>query len=294
MLLLPKKLRRGDTVALVAPAFPCTLENLAKAVALVHKWGLRTKVMPGVYQTNGYFAGDDATRAKDLMDAFADPHIKGIFCVRGGYGTQRLLPMLKYAQIAENPKIFAGFSDITALHTVFNQLCGLVTFHAPMVAAQFAAGEVDTFTEAAFLGSVMKGHPHAALPPLVTLTPAVPAPPQPLTLCGGNLTLLAATIGTPYEINTHGKILFLEEVDEEPYRTDRLLMQLKQSGKLGACAAILLGHFSGDFPQQAVQEILLPLGKPVYKGFPCGHALPNLTLPMGAQMHLSEHPRIIY
>ena len=224
-------------------------------------------------------------RASDIMTAFTSPDTKGIFALRGGYGSQRLLPLLDYDIIAKHPKIFAGYSDITALHMTFNQRCQLITYHAPMAATELCLPDIDSYTIDSFLGNIMDGQ----TPPEILYTPLIPGSATG-TLAGGNLSLLSSSLGTQYEIDATDKILFIEEIQEEPYRIDRMLLQLKQAGKLTACRAILLGSFlpeTSNTLNQAIEEILTPLGKPLGIGLPCGHCLPTATLPLGATVRIT-------
>jgi len=284
-MITPSKLIKGDRVALLAPSGPCDHERIPLAARALEGFGFIPHEMESCRSRHGYFAGSDNLRAKDILDAFADPEIKGIFALRGGYGAQRLLPLLDYNIIGKHPKIFAGYSDITALHTVFNQRCGFVTYHAPMAGTDLHKPAVDNYTRDSFRGHMIEGH----TPPKLSYTILVPGSATG-TLTGGNLSLLVSSLGTPYEINTCGKILFIEEIDEAPYRIDRMLLQLKQAGKLTDCRAILLGSFLPETIKtisQAIEEILIPLDKPVGINLPCGHCLPTATLPLGAKIHMN-------
>jgi muramoyltetrapeptide carboxypeptidase len=258
--------------------------------------GLRCCVTESCYARNGFLAGTDAFRLKSLHEAFAAPEIRAVFAARGGYGAQRLLPFIDYALIKNNPKIFAGYSDVTALHIAFNQICKLVTFHAPMPVSDFGGGEVHPETLRSFREILFEGetpppsdkYPQHTDNATVLVPGSVTAP-----LTGGNLSLVASSLGTPYEIDTRGRILFLEDVNEDAYKIDRLLLQLKYAGKLSAAAGILLGGFSPHTPEtlaQSVNGIIKPLGIPAIAGFPCGHISPTLTLPLGFQFTVSSHP----
>ncbi|MCL2203664.1 MAG: LD-carboxypeptidase [Defluviitaleaceae bacterium] len=291
----PPPLRPGDTVALIAPSGPCDSARLAAGVKVLEALGLRCRVAESCTTREGFLAGPEAVRLRDLHEAFATPEIRGVFAARGGYGAQRLLPHIDYNLIKNNPKIFAGYSDITALHIAFNKLCKLVTFHAPMAAADFGGGEADAVTSRSFKEMLFAPAPEAGDTlrlPCHDATFLVPGQATaPLT--GGNLTLVAASLGTPYEIETRGRILFLEEVNEEPYKIDRLFTQLSLAGKLSTAAAIILGDFSPQTPQaltQTLNDILLPLQIPTIINYPSGHGSPNLTLPLGARVTVSSHP----
>lgn len=279
---LPSKLKRGDTVALLAPAGPCDTSRINSAVKAIENWELHPRVMESCYSRNGYLAGKDNIRANDIMEAFTNPAIKGIFAFRGGYGSQRLLPLLDYDVIKKHPKIFVGYSDITALHTVINQRCGFITYHGPMPGTELYKPDIDSYTINSFLGHVMEG----LTPPELTYKPLIYGIATGI-LTGGNLSLITSSLGTPYEIDTKNKILFLEEIQEEPYRVDRMLLHLKQAEKLEECSAIILGSFfpeTSETLSQSIDEILKPLGKPLGINLACGHCLPTATLPLGERI----------
>ena len=264
ILIIPDLLKTGDTVAVTATSGPCDPQKLAKGVKVLEAMGLNVKVMPSCYARHGtYLAGTDKMRLDDLHAAFANRNVKGIFAARGGYGAARLLPHLDYEMIRKNAKVFVGFSDVTALHIAFNQICKMVTFHGPMVAS--CLGEADGETVKALQNAVM--HPSAES-----------------LFIGGNLSVVASTIGTPWEIETRGRILFLEEIQEEPYRVDRLLLQLKLAGKFEDAAGIAFGSFHPETLETlkiAIDELVLSEGKPTVWGMPCGHTSPNITLRLG-------------
>ncbi|MCL2420502.1 MAG: LD-carboxypeptidase [Defluviitaleaceae bacterium] len=282
----PARLKKGDTVALLSPSGPCDMSRIEPAALALEGFGFRPQVMESCRSCHGYLAGTDAIRAKDIMEAFINPAIKGIFALRGGYGAARLLPLLDYGRIGKHPKIFAGYSDITALHTAFNQRCGFITYHAPMAGTELYMKNIDDFTLSSFLGNLMEERS----PPELRYIPVIPGNVSGI-LTGGNLSLLISSIGTPYEINTRDKILFIEEVQEDPYRVDRMFLQLKQAGKLNDCRAILLGSFLPETSKtisQAIEELLVPLGKPLGIDLSCGHCLPTATLPLGAMVCMDD------
>ncbi|MBE6822787.1 MAG: LD-carboxypeptidase [Ruminococcaceae bacterium] len=295
-MLKPKPLFPGARVALVAPAGPVPPERYGPAVRALEELELRPVVFESCRRSHGYFAGSDELRARDMNAAFADPEIDGIFCIRGGYGAQRLMGMLDYDVIRRNPKFFAGYSDVTALHIAFNQKCGFITYHTPMPSTELYAG-VDDFTMAS-LKKALFGEPFGALRnpenlPLTTLVGGCACG----TLTGGNLSLVASSLGTPYEIDTRDKILFLEDVEEEPYRVDRMLLQLKAAGKFRDCAGILLGWWTdctAEHPEksltlrQVFQELLVDEHKPALMDLACGHSLPTLSLPLGSKLEMNS------
>jgi len=308
----PALLRHGDTVAIIATSGPCDARRLENGVKAIASMGLRPIVMESCRLRHGYLAGHDDIRLRDLHAAFASQDVRGIFVARGGYGAARLLPRLDFSLIRQNPKVFVGYSDVTALHIAFNQFAELVTFHGPMPAADFGndtcphtmdALKAMVFTDAAMssqrhypsrhLHFCQQQHPGSQLNinqlqhpnhPLLTIVPGRAEG----TLIGGNLSLIAASLGTPYEIDTRGKILFIEEVGEKPYSIDRLFLQLKQAGKLRDAAGILLGDFSPETMESleiCINELIVTEGKPTFAGLACGHTSPNLTLPLGAYVY---------
>ena len=283
-MITPPPLCKGDLVAITAPAGPVVAEKLTAGVAALERLGLRVRIMPSCHGAHGFLAAHDDVRLHDLHEAFATPQIRAVFAARGGYGSARLLPRIDFGLIARNPKIFAGYSDITALHIAFNQICKLVTFHAPMPAADLFKEDADTLES--FVDNLFA--------PLRTGNPATQAPP----ITGGNLTIIAASLGTPYEIDTRNRLLFMEETNEPPYKIDRLLTQLHQADKLKNAAGFILGDFSPETTEtlaQSINEILTPLNKPIITGFPAGHTMPNITLPLGAILsshQLQTHARL--
>ena len=312
---IPKPLQPGDTVAVLATSGVCDPAKLAAGVRVLQEMGLRVQVMEScnasrcrfalnwtedeqkraalgaffatdeahVQSKRPYLAGPDALRLSDLHTAFANKQIKGIFVARGGYGAARLLPHLDYAMIRKNPKVFVGFSDVTALHIVLNQFCKMTTFHGPMPASCFGGGEIHPLTLASFKDALFQStffNLGVESANLKTLHPGTATG----ILTGGNLSVIASTLGTPYEIETRGRILFLEEIGEAPYRVDRLLLQLKLAGKLSDAAGLVFGDFSPETLTSlstAILELVIPQKKPTIWGLPCGHSSPNITLPLG-------------
>ena len=309
-------MRRGDTIGVVAPAGPVNRERIDRALARVHHRGFRIKTYSDIYRSCGYLAGDDATRAAEMMAAFADPETSAVWCARGGYGVVRILDRVDFEVIARNPKVFVGFSDITLLHIAIQQRTGLITFHGPNLQDGFGKPEdMPTANEAALWRAVLsRAERPAGMPAndggyafdfagveeldLQSICPGI-ATGQ---LIGGNLAVIAGVVGTPFEIDTAGSILFMEDISERAYRIDRYLSQLKLAGKLSSVAGVLLGTFSYDEGEQAdeasairalFKEYLEPLGVPVLAGFPAGHERYNLALPMGAQVTIDAHNKSV-
>ena len=244
MPILPQRLQPGDTLGIIAPASaPPDPKNLDRAAAALELLGFKVRFAPNVRKRWGFLAGGDRERASDLMRMFTDRKVNAILCVRGGYGTARLLPMLDYAAIRSHPKIFVGYSDITSLHCAFLKRADLVSFHGPMLNSDFVKDDMPEFTRRSFLrlliepvayGSIARGYRRQTVE---TLRRGVAHGP----LIGGNLTLLCTANGTPWQPDFKGRILFLEDLAEEPYRMDRMLTYLLNAGALQQVAGIAIG-----------------------------------------------------
>ncbi|NWA85170.1 LD-carboxypeptidase [Pseudomonas sp. D2002] len=282
-------LRPEGVIGLIAPAGPATLD-VEKAGQWMRARGHELRIFPGVYERDGYLAGSDAVRLRDLHAAFADPEIDAIFCLRGGYGTPRLLDSLDFNLLRANPKPLVGYSDITALHLAITRHAGFVTFHGPMLNADLL-GDKQQPTESS-LFSMLRGQlsagsvlAHPVAYPLTTIEPGIACGP----LLGGNLSMIAAVMGTDYEIDADGIILFIEDVNEPLYRIDRLLTHLRLAGKLAHIAGVLVGDMAGvdnAALERLLKQTFEPLCIPVLSGWRSGHCDPNLTLPMGARVRL--------
>lgn len=294
MKLKAKALRPGATIGVVAPASPVTPERIEYGLQWLRDHGYRIVTGQHLFAQRGYLAGTDQERASDLLEMFARPEVEAIFCARGGYGTPRLLSLLDYDLIRENPKILLGYSDITALHLAIQSQTGLVTFHGPMVESDPQVGFVD-YNWRGLLRAIAAPSPLGLVenPPAGPALRVIRGGRAQGPLVGGNLSLICATMGTPYEIDTRGKILFLEDVGEAPYRMDRMLNQLLLAGKLQAASGIVIGESvgceqtPGDRPSLTLYEVLedlLPsLGKPVLYGLAVGHGFYKATLPLGVE-----------
>jgi muramoyltetrapeptide carboxypeptidase len=315
----PKALQQGDVIGVVAPAGPIDRQRIDRALARLRERGFRTKTYGDIYRSRGYLAGDDATRADELMAAFADPEASAVWCARGGYGVVRLLDRIDFEVIRRNPKVFIGFSDISILHTAIQQRTGLVTFHGPNLQDGFGKpDDMPRANEAALWRAVMahlpfplgEGRGEGPLPEGEgyrfdfagvddTELQSIRGGVARGRLTGGNLAVVCGLMGTPYEIQPAGRILFLEDVSERLYRIDRYLAQLSLAGKLQSAAGVLFGTFSYEENEPAeshesisalLDEYCGRLKTPVLAGFPAGHAKYNLTLPMGARVELdSDH-----
>jgi len=295
-------LKAGGTVAVIAPASPAAPGKAGDAAAWLRARGFVPRLLPGSSATGAdYLAATDDQRLDDLHAAFRDPKVDAIICLRGGYGSERLLDRIDYDLISRHPKPFVGYSDVTALLLALARFAGFVTFHGPMLAPDLLAGK-QAPTEDALLamlqGKQLAGSwlPHPPAFPLETIHAGVAQG----RLVGGNLATIGATLGTPYEIDLEDAILFIEDVGEAPRKIDRLLTQLRLAGKLEQARGILIGDFSelddadagSDHEagqrrlRQLWTELLEPLQVPVLAGWRSGHCDPNLTLPIGAIVRL--------
>ncbi len=302
--LLPKALKAGDTVGLITPSsYVSDPDELAFAKQFCEFFGLKWKMGKNVGQRYGYLAGTARQRVEDLNAMFADPGIAGIFCIRGGYGSAQMLEGLDYDLIRRNPKVFLGYSDITALHTAIGRQTGLVTFHGPVSLSHLTEWSQGHLRRAIFetkpIGLVKNPPESNPLRPGHTMR-TVRGGKASGALTGGNLTLLTTTMGTPYEVDTAGKILLLEDIGEDIYRIDRMFTQMKLAGKLKAAAAIVVGeckdcpppgHDSAYSLGEVIDYLLGDLGIPVFYGLSFGHTIDQVTLPLGvpAMLDADKH-----
>jgi muramoyltetrapeptide carboxypeptidase len=290
----PKRLAPGDTVGLVLPASAAfEADSIQFAKEQLEAIGLKVVIGSHAHDRHGYFAGKDRDRADDINRMFADDAIAGVVCYTGGWGSPRVLPYLDYDLIARKPKVFIGFSDITALLNAIYQRTGLVTFHGPVGGSTF-----ETYTLENFRRVVMTPEPAGLLAPppkrdnvlvdRVNRVVRLASGKASGRLAGGNLTLVAAVMGTPYEVDTDGAILFLEDVEEAPYRIDRMLTQLALGGKLDRIAGFVFGRCTdckGNGPTFSIEDILRDrfggLARPALSGLSFGHIEQKMVLPVG-------------
>jgi muramoyltetrapeptide carboxypeptidase len=290
-----------------APASPVyDARELERGVRALEAAGYGVVLGEHVRRRRGYLAGAPAERAADLHALFADERVDAVVPMRGGYGSADLLPLLDWELIAANPKPFVGMSDVTMLHTAIGRETGLVTFWGPNALALSRAG---AYTRAGFERALTTAEPLGPIPPapddqlVQTLVPGRAEGP----LAGGTTCLLAATLGTRWEVETEGRIVFLEEVRDEPYRVDRALTQLIQAGKLGAAAGIVLAEHVDVRPaahepafgghsldlDQIFERLVVPLGVPVIRGLPLGHGRDLATLPLGVNARLDADAGVL-
>lgn len=285
-----RALKPGDLVAVLAPAGPALPEALAAVAPLYARHGLRVRLCPSCHADIGYLAGPDALRLADLHAALADDEVAAIHCLRGGYGAMRLLDGIDGALVQRARKLLIGYSDITALHALWARV-GLPSLHAPMAASDLIkpGRESDEMALFALLRQGLRAGDVLApeLDPAARAAGLHGPGRAEGRLVGGNLSLVAALLGTPWAWEATGAILFLEDVSEQLYRVDRLLTQLRLAGVLDAAAGFVLGSFTEEAsPVALLREALGPLGKPLLAGWPSGHGTPNLPLPLGLRVAL--------
>jgi len=290
----PPSLRAGDTVGIVAPASNVNREELQAGCDALRSAGYRPFYFDSIFEQDIYFAGSVQRRARELEDMFQRDEVRAIVCARGGYGSNYLLEAVDWRKIKAHPKILVGYSDLTALLTYLADAMGLITFHGPMVAKDWAhAGGVDLSSWQAALGGSSPWEPNlgAASGAIGWVEGSAEG-----LLYGGCLSILVASLGTPYEIRTEGTILFLEDVGAKPYQIDRMLMQLKLAGKLNGVRGIVFGEMrdcvqtanQGYTLQEVVLRVVGKLGIPVAFGVRSGHVTAgNITLPIGVRAKLT-------
>jgi muramoyltetrapeptide carboxypeptidase len=283
------RLRRGDSVAVVAPAGPVDGVRLDVGLSVLASWGLDAREsahVRGRDERLSYLAADDETRAADLMTAWCDPDVAAVFCARGGYGVARLLGLLDWdALTAAGPKVLVGFSDVTALHQAFAARLGVASVHGPVVTS-LGAGDEDSREHLRRLLFEPAGGASSTAGVSVTGEPGTGHGGRAEgVVVGGNLAVLAALAGTPYSRPAAGSLVLLEDVGEEPYRLDRLLTQLLLAGWFAGVRGIAVGRFTGcgdeDDVRTVLEDRLLPLGVPVVWNLPVGHVPRNLAVPLG-------------
>ncbi|WP_178117918.1 LD-carboxypeptidase [Pseudomonas sp. R5(2019)] len=286
---LLKALPVNGLIAIIAPAGPREFDAEA-AVNWFAQRGFGCRLYPSATTHGGYLAGADACRLADLHAAFADPQVDAIICLRGGYGSMRLLDGIDFKLLRDNPKPFIGYSDITALHTAIARYAGFVTFHGAMLTSELLASRQPPTESSLF--DLLQGRVRAGEclehPEHWSLTTLLPGRAQG-RLVGGNLAMIGATLGTRFDIELAGNLLFIEDIGEPLYRVDRLLTQLRLAGKFEGLQGVLVGDFTKLGVEEMaplLRETFAPLGIPVLAAWRSGHCDPNLTLPLGAMMSL--------
>lgn len=275
----PPLLKPGGRAGIAAPAGPFERELFEKGLDVLKSLGFELVIPDGLHAVEGYLAGPDVHRAAVFNALLVDPDIQGIFCARGGYGSMRILEHIDFEALRRRPKVFVGFSDITALHTAIFKSCGLVTFHGPVVTSLAAA---DAETVAALYQAVTGAGPMRVSAPEARVLRSGRACGM---LAGGNLTTLCHLLGTAWAPDFSGSILLLEDVGEAPYRIDRMLFQMKAAGCFQDLSGLVLGHFKNCGPPERIEAIFrrmtADLDIPVLSGLGVGHGRRNITLPLG-------------
>lgn len=300
--LKPKRLKKGDTLGLIAPAGFIDKEELNGAVKSLNDLGFKVIYTENILERNGYLAGTDEQRASDVNEMFSRKDIDGVVAVRGGYGCARILPMLDYNLIKVNPKVLIGYSDVTALLFAIYKKTGVICFHGPVGISTFNDYSVYNFKNVLmnpsenfdFYNADESKNSDGEYKPYTIRSGKAHG-----KLVGGNLSIVVSMIGTPFDIDMSGKIIFLEEVGEDPYRIDRMLTQMKQAGKFESAAGIALGVFNGcdahrnrygELRSFTLKEVLFDrlsdLNIPVAYGMSFGHIANKLTLPFGVNAEL--------
>ena len=287
----PRALKAGDTVCMVSPASPISEERVEAITCLLEAEGYRVQIAPHAFASDHYLAGSDAERAADLIAAFEDPGVDAVLCTRGGYGVGRLMPLLNFDKLAATGKMLLGFSDITTLHLPLNRR-GLVTFHSPM--ALTLSYDRAPFVYESFKRALRGEDPLLVDPPSAETITGGKAKGRTI---GGCMCLLTDSLGTDFALETEGKILFIEDVDEAPHRVDAMLTHLRNSGLLQRAAGIVIGEMTGTDNKidasiggrswrEIVTERVADLGVPAVLNYPFGHMKTMLTVPLGVYAEL--------
>ncbi|MCB1213911.1 MAG: LD-carboxypeptidase [Deltaproteobacteria bacterium] len=286
----PPILQKGDAVSIVAPASFFDREIFEEALKQIKSWGFRPKYRQDIFSKQRYLAGSDSRRAEELIQALKDPETKAVFLARGGYGCSRLLPYLDQLEERPPPKIVVGYSDATVLLNYLHQAWSWVTFHGPVLVKDIAR-TLRSAGKASLFQNLLKNQALGEIKP-ATLEVLHPGHAQG-KLIGGCLSLIAHTVGTPYQLKTQGCILYLEDVDEALYRLDRMLTQLRYAGLFKDLQGIVLGPFKGCHEDPAclkdfLKEQFVDFKGPILWGFPSGHCEDTWTLPLGVEIEIKN------
>jgi muramoyltetrapeptide carboxypeptidase len=307
----PKRLQPGDTLMIVAPAGPVEHKDFDLGLQRIRNRGYRVKMRDDMFAVEGYLAGTDDRRAEELTEAFLDPEVDAVITARGGYGVMRILDRLDYEKIREHPKALFGFSDITALHAALNRRAGIVSFHGPGPASGLGKEKPPTDFTVKYLLRALEDDGQERdytidVPESVAKVQAYGKGKAHGRLTGGNLSLISALEGTPYAIDTKDAILLIEDVNEAPYRIDRMLRQLKLGGKLDEIKGAVLGHFTTEYvredkltddarydTQGVLRQYFENAGIPVLVNYPVGHHDQNCTLPLGGIVEVDADHKVL-
>lgn len=294
-------LQKGDTIGVISPSSPTyNKSTLIRGVETLKKWGYNVVLSEHINRKNGFFAGTDEERVSDLNEMFGRKDIDGIMTMRGGYGASRILKDIDFDAIRENPKLFLGFSDITALHLAIHKLTGLVTFHGPGMCNfndEYLTDYTKKYLDKALFSEEPIGEIEMADPK--KYLHAINGGAAEGIIIGGNISMICSTLGTPYEIETEGRILFMEDLNTEPWVMDHMMAHLRNAGKLSGVKGIVIGecvnceprvHEPGYYVDTGLEDIfdeyLTPLGVPVLFGLPLGHTDDMATVPLGVTVRV--------
>lgn len=300
-MLKPKILEKGDTIGVISPASPSyKRSDVVRGVETLKKWGYKVHLSKNLNKRKGFVAGTDKERAEDFNEMFRRDDIDAVFVTQGGYGSARMIKYIDFDLVRKNPKIFIGFSDITSLHLAIYKETEMVSFHGPGM-SRFNPEELSDYTKEYLFKALAKPEPIGEVPLaddkkwINSINPGKCEAP----LTGGNLTLVCSTLGTPHEIDTDGKILFLEELETEPWIIDHMLTHLANAGKFDKVAGIVVGecfnckprqHNPGYYVDLSLEDLLhehiKPLKVPAIHGLPIGHTKDLATLPIGVKAKL--------
>lgn len=294
--MLANHLSKGDTVGVIAISSPPHIEQLKKGIPYLENMGLNVKLGKHIKDKHKYLAGTDEARLSDFHEMIKDSNVKAIFFACGGYGSGRILSKIDYELVKRNPKILWGFSDLTNLHTAIHQKTGLITFHGPMIASDLGDGihdeEVTLRGFQQLFSPIVREYTENNVSDLTVIAKGEGSG----ELVGGNLTALTSTLGTPYELDTKDKLLFIEGINEEPHQIDAKLLQLMYAGKLAECRGVVIGDFAKSEPKtdrpaftlhEIFEHYLGDLGIPVVSGFKIGHCSPHYAIPLGVSARLT-------
>lgn len=297
----PRKLKTGDTIGVISPASPSENKSeIARAKETIENMGYKVVLSKNLNKTKGFIAGTEKERAEDFNEMFRRDDIDAVFVTQGGYGSAQIIGRIDFGLMRSNPKIFVGFSDITSLHMAAQKFADTVTFHGPCM-SRFNSEDLTDYTKEYFFKAVSKNEPigEIKLSDPRKWVNIINGGSAEGTVTGGNLTLICATLGTPYEIDVKNKILFLEEIDTEPWIVDHMLSHLRNAGKLKDAAGIVVGecvnckpfkHHPGFYVDNSLEDVLdyyiKPLGVPAIYGLPLGHTPDIATIPLGVAARL--------
>ncbi len=297
----PKRLEIGDTIGVIAPASPTQKKSeVIRAAECLEEWGYRVVLGKNVNKTKGFVAASEEERASDINEMFRREDVDAILVTQGGYGSAQIIHLLDFELINAHPKILCGFSDITSLHLAILKYTNMVSFHGPGM-ARFNSSDLSDYTKRQFFKAVSSPEPlgEILIPDKKTWLHIISPGIAEGDLTGGNLSLICASLGTPYEIDTRNKILMIEEVDTEPWQIDHMLSHLRNAGKLNKLKGIMVseclncvpsilnpGYHSDTSLEDVLEYYLVPLGIPVLYGLPLGHTKDMATLPLGVRVRL--------